>query len=89
MTKKIILKRLRELLSSMENEDPENLEAKLDGCWVEFWEKEHDQSISREIINENKRILEEISIAIEVYQAGVINTERLKRIKTNILKNEQ
>ncbi|MHA1605853.1 MAG: hypothetical protein ACTSV0_06105 [Candidatus Freyarchaeota archaeon] len=73
----------------MENEDPENLEAKLDACWVEFWKKEHDRSISREIIDENKRILEEIFIAIEVYQARVINMERLKRIKTNILKNEQ
>lgn len=89
MSKKIILERLKELLSEMESEDPEQLEEILEGCWVECWEKERDPSISPELICENRKILEQISIAIEVYQAGVINSKKLKEIKTNLLKKEQ
>ena len=88
MNKKFVLERLRELLSEVESEEPEQLEAKLESCWVECWEKERNPSISQELIYENRKILEEISIAIEVYQAGVINSQKLKEIKTNLLKKE-
>ncbi|MFB0559880.1 MAG: hypothetical protein ACETWM_01425 [Candidatus Lokiarchaeia archaeon] len=88
MNKKIILERLKELLSEVESADPKQLEAKLQSCWEECWEKERDPSISQETIYENRKILEKISIAIEVCQAGVINSQKLKEIKANLLKNE-
>lgn len=88
VNKKIILDRLKELLSEIESEDAEELEAKLESCWAECWEKERDPSFSQEIIYENRKILQEISIAIEVYQAGVINSQKLKEIKMNLLRKE-
>lgn len=70
----------------MDIRDLDNLDAKLDSCWEECRKKERDPSISQDLINENRKILQEISIAIEVYQAGAIDSEKLQEIKTNLLK---
>jgi hypothetical protein len=83
---KIVFERLKELLNELDIEDLDNLDAKLDSCWEECRVKERDPSISRELINENRKILQEISIAIEVYQVGAIDSEKLQEIKTNLLK---
>jgi hypothetical protein len=88
LTTKIVLERLKELLDELESEDLEHLDNKLESCWVECREKECDPSISQNIIDDNRKILQEICIAIEVYQAGAINSEKLKAIKTNLLKNK-
>ncbi|MGQ9720315.1 MAG: hypothetical protein ACUVXA_03225 [Candidatus Jordarchaeum sp.] len=88
MSKKIILERLKELLLEMESKEAEQLATELESCWVECWEKERDPTISQDLIYENRKILEQISIAIEVYQAGVINSKKLKEIKINLLKKE-
>ncbi|MEM2145529.1 MAG: hypothetical protein QW279_09220 [Candidatus Jordarchaeaceae archaeon] len=86
MSTKIILERLKELLSQLDIRDLGNLDAKLDSCWEECRKKERDPSISRDLINENRRILQEISIALEVYQVGAIDSKKLQEIKTNLLK---
>nr|MDO8082417.1 hypothetical protein [Candidatus Freyarchaeota archaeon] len=89
MSIKIVLERLKELLHELDSEDLDQLSAKLESCWEECREKERDPSISQNIIDENRKILQEICIAIEVYQAGAIDSERLREIKTNLLKNKQ
>lgn len=86
MSIKIVLERLKELLNTLDIEDLDNLDAKLDSCWEECRKKERDPSISLDLINENRKILQEISIALEVYQAGAIDSERLQEIKINLLK---
>ncbi|MEM3526610.1 MAG: hypothetical protein QXV37_04265, partial [Candidatus Jordarchaeaceae archaeon] len=78
---------LKELLNKLDIDDLDNLDAKLESCWEECRKKERDPSVSQEIIKENRKILQEISIAIEVYQAGVIDSKKLREIKTNLLKN--
>ncbi|MEM2959204.1 MAG: hypothetical protein QW261_12980 [Candidatus Jordarchaeaceae archaeon] len=85
MTKTIIFERLKELLSEVERKDPRDLEAKLESCWEECWVKERDSELPPELILENKRILQEIAIAIETYQAGIIDTKKLQKIKTSLI----
>ncbi|MBS7249971.1 MAG: hypothetical protein KIH08_05180 [Candidatus Freyarchaeota archaeon] len=85
MTKTIIFERLRELLSEIERENPRDLEAKLENCWEECWVKERDSKLAPEVVLENKRILQEIAIAIETYQAGIIDTKKLQKIKTSLI----
>lgn len=72
----------------MDIEDLDHLDDKLENCWEECRKKEHDLAISQDLVVENRKILQEISIAIEVYQAGAIDSERLQEIKKNLLKNK-
>ncbi|WXG42084.1 MAG: hypothetical protein WED07_15195 [Candidatus Freyarchaeum deiterrae] len=76
------------LLHELDVEDFDHLDDELDSCLEECRERVRDPSVSRELIVENIKILQEISIAIEGYQAGVISSERLQEIKTNLLKNK-
>lgn len=83
---KIVLEGLKELLHGLDTKDLEHLDTKLESCWEEYRKKERDPSISQKNIVENGKILQELSIAIEVYQAGVINSEKLQKIKINLLR---
>lgn len=85
MPKTIVFERLKELLSEVEREDPKDLEGKLENCWEECWAKERDSELPPELVSENKRILQEIAIAIETYQAGIIDTKKLQKIKTSLI----
>ncbi|GEM_PF-2304200 len=87
MPKTIVFERLKELLSEVEREDPKDLEVKLENCWEECWAKERDSELPPELVSENKRILQEIAIAIETYQAGIIDTKKLQKIKTRLIEN--
>jgi hypothetical protein len=72
---KIVLEKFKELLYELDSEDFNHLDAELESCWVECVEKERDPSISLNIIVDNRKILQEISIAVEVYQAGAIDSK--------------
>ncbi len=84
----IILNSLKKLIAEIESGVFTDINGQLNDCWEEFSIKERDTNIPLELLLENRRILEELSVAIQAYQANSISEERLHQIKSKLLKEK-
>ncbi len=73
------MENLRKLIAEIEAGIPEGVEEKIENCWKELWEKKIDSRFSHEILEENQKLLTEITIAVEAFQSKYIEIDRIRK----------
>lgn len=83
--REIVLESLRNLIAEIETGTPEGVEEKIESCWRELWEKESGSRFSHETLEENQKILTEITVAAEAFLSSYIDMDKLRAIIRKIL----
>lgn len=81
---KPVFENLRELISRMDEEKTNDVHKCLELCWKEFYIIEKDPDIPSEIFQKTRKLLEEITVALEAYEAGAITVKEFNRIKMKV-----
>lgn len=84
----IVLDCLKKIISDIEAEAFNNINERFNDCWKELSKKERDPNILQELLLKNREILEALIVAVQAYQAGSISLERLRQIKSKMLKEK-
>ncbi|WXG39636.1 MAG: hypothetical protein WED07_02180 [Candidatus Freyarchaeum deiterrae] len=85
----IVLDCLKKIVADIDAEVFNNsINDHFNDCWKELSVKERDPNILPELILKNREIIEELMVAVQAYQAGSISLERLRQIKSKLLKDK-
>ncbi|MEX2705519.1 MAG: hypothetical protein Q6352_009700 [Candidatus Freyrarchaeum guaymaensis] len=78
--RKIVLENLRKLIAEIGAGVPQGVESKLESYWREIWEKKTDSSFPSEILEENQKLLTEVTVAVEAFLSERIDIDRVRKI---------
>ncbi len=81
---KTVFENLRELISRVEEEKTNDIHKCLELCWQEFYIIEKDPEVPSEVYQKTRKLLEEITVALEAYEAGAITVIEFNRIKMKV-----
>ncbi|MGQ9720547.1 MAG: hypothetical protein ACUVXA_04400 [Candidatus Jordarchaeum sp.] len=81
---KTVFQNLRELVNSMDEGKTKDIHKCLERCWKEFYIIEKDPDIPSEVFQKTRKLLEEITVAIEAYEVGAITVKEFNRIKVKV-----
>lgn len=84
----IVLGSLRKLISEIETGVFTDINGHLNDCWEEFSLREREAKTPPEVLLKNCKILEELIVAIQAYQAKSISIEKLHLIKSKLLEEK-
>lgn len=84
MLTKTVFENLRELVSELNEEKTKDIHKCLELCWKEFYIIEKDPDVPSEIYQKTRKLLEEITVALEAYEAGAITVREFNRIKMKV-----
>ncbi len=76
----LVLENLRNLIVEIEAGILERAEERIESCWKELWEKKTNPHFPQGTIQENQKLLTEITVAIEAYLSGHIDKEKIHTI---------
>ncbi|MHA1580685.1 MAG: hypothetical protein ACTSUQ_13805 [Candidatus Freyarchaeota archaeon] len=80
-----VLDSLKKLVSQVSEGVTNDVRKRLELCWKEFYQIEKDPDIPMEVYQKTRTVIEEITVALEAYEAGAITVKEFNRIKTKIL----
>jgi hypothetical protein len=86
MLSKTTTNNLRELASLLGEEGVKSSDIHkcLEQCWEKYNEIEMDPGTPGEVCQQTRKILEEITVALEALEAGAITEKEFNRIKTRV-----
>ncbi len=84
MLTKPLFQNLSELLNRIDEGKIEDVHKCLERCWKEFYILEKNPEIPSEDFQKMRKLLEEITVAIEAYEAGAITVKEFNRIKIKV-----
>ncbi|MFB0563501.1 MAG: hypothetical protein ACETWM_20060 [Candidatus Lokiarchaeia archaeon] len=76
----LILENLRNLIAKVEAGVFEGIEERIESCWKELWEKKTDPHFPQKTLQENQKLLTEITVAIEAFLSGHIDKDKIHTI---------
>ena len=76
----LVLENLRNLIVEVEAGMLEGVEERIESCWKELWEKKTDPRFPQGNLQENQKLLTEITVAIEALLSGHIDTDKIHMI---------
>ena len=82
---KPVLDSLKELVSQLGEGVTNDVHRRLELCWKKFYQIEKDPDVPMEVYQKTRTVLEEITVALEAFEAGAITVKEFNRIKTKIL----
>lgn len=85
MIREIVLENLRNLIAEIEAGTPDRIEEKIDSCWRELWERKNESRFSPENLEENQKILTEITVAAEAFLSRYMDIDKLRAIIRKVL----
>jgi hypothetical protein len=75
---------LKKLLNEIEQGELKDINVHLSSCWEELSLIEKDASIPPEVVNRNKKIIEELTVVLREYEGRPISEESLHQIRSKI-----
>lgn len=79
-----ILSSLKKLLNEIERGELKDINISLSSCWEELSLIEKDAAIPPEVVNRNKKIIEELTGVLREYEGRPISEESLHQIRSKI-----
>ncbi|MEM3563987.1 MAG: hypothetical protein QXS27_03490 [Candidatus Jordarchaeaceae archaeon] len=84
MLTKPLFQNLSELLNRIDEGKTKDIHECLERCWKEFYMLEKNPEIPSEDFQKMRKLLEEITVAIEAYEVGAITVKEFNRIKIKV-----